>query len=441
MLTAREASLKALANFRKNHIWSDSYFDNLLRGDIEPRDKALAARICYGVLQNMLYCDYYIAQYSSIALNKIEPLVADILRLSAYQILFLDKIPHNAIVDEAVKLTKSYSNARAAGFVNAVLRKLSSSAKNLPEIKAETHERLLSIKYSHPEPLVRLICEEYGTAEAEVFLAANNSIPPVTAQVNTLKTDTEALMKNLADAGVSASAHAFLTDAIELSTGQIENLDSFKNGEFYIQDAAARSAVIISGAKPGMTLIDTCAAPGGKSFAAAIQMHNEGKIFSFDISEKKLKLIKSGAKRLGLDILTVNSADARIQLSEHSSAADVVIADVPCSGIGVIRKKPDIRYKNISDFSGLPQIQLDILRNVSLYVKPGGILLYSTCTVLKSENEAVVLEFLKENSNFTLEAFNLPGDFGTAEEGMYTFLPHKHNTDGFFAAKLRRSGE
>lgn len=433
-ISAREAAVQTLAACRKRAAWSDSFLGALIRREgIDKRDASLAAKLCYGVLQNKALCDFYISKFSTTPPHKMEPVVLDILRVSVYQIVFLTKIPASAAVNEGVELVKKRSNPRAAGLVNAVLRKIAENADKLPQPPD------LSTKYSHPEWLVAMLIEDLGEAGAEAFLAENNREAPLTAQVNTLKTDTEALLSRLESAGVRAIRHGWLSDCIEISgAGDLERLAPFENGELYIQDAAARCAVLAAAPMPGDSVLDACAAPGGKSFAAAIRMKNSGGILACDIHEKKLKLIRSGSDRLGIDIVRAECRDAKESAGELSKAFDVVLADVPCSGMGVIRRKPEIREKSRESIWGLPRIQLDILKNISEYVKPGGVLLYSTCTVISRENDGVTAEFLSQNPGFEPEAFTLPGEIGEVKSGRITLYPHLHRTDGFYICKLRK---
>jgi len=443
VFTARRAALKALEAFRRNKAWPDLVLGGLIdRYGLQARDAALASRIVNGVIQNMSLCDYYITCFSSISINKIEPRVLDVLRMSIYQLVFLDKIPPSAAVNESVVLVRSISNPRAAGFVNAVLRNVAQSVKtgSLPEIAGDPGFRL-SIKYSHPEWLVSEICENLGIDSAEAFLLANNAANlPTTVQVNTLRSDADNVLRLLDSNDTVPVRHEWLDDCVELSGARgITRLEAFRRGFIYVQDAAARLAVAAAAPKPGDFVIDGCAAPGGKSFAAAIMMRNSGRILALDINEKKLQGVSAGAKRLGIGIIETLASDASICNDELKDKADVVIADVPCSGFGVIRKKPEIRYKTQQEISSLPGLQRMLLSALSRYVRPGGTLLYSTCTVLRRENEEVVEPFIRENPQFSTEGFKLPGA-GLAGNGMITLWPHIHGTDGFFICRLRRNG-
>ena len=435
-MTAREASLKTLAACRKSGAWAETFLGNLARKEgLDRRDTALAARMTYGVLQNTALLDFYIDSVSSVRTGRMEPQVLDVLRLGVYQIVFLDRVPDRAAVSESVELAKSV-RPRSAGLVNAVLRRLAGQKDRLPEPGGTLAERL-AVLYSHPLWFVAEMMTRLGAAEAEALLRANNAETPMTAQVNTLRTDTAHVLRTLQDEGVQAAAHPWLAHALNLTgTGNLTELRAFQDGLFYIQDAAARLAVTAADIKPGQKVLDACAAPGGKSFSAAMEMGNQGEIVSCDLHDKKRALIMKGAERLGISVIQTRAADARSNSPAYADTFDRVLADVPCSGTGVIRKKPEIRRRGAEDVTALTAVQRDILKNVSRYVKPGGILLYSTCSVLTQENEDVLLAFLKEHPNFAPEAFSTP--VGDAPVGMLTLYPHMSGTDGFFIGKLRR---
>ena len=433
---ARRAALTALEKCRRAGAWSDAVLGSVMDAEgLDARDRGLAATLCYGVQQNRLLMDYVLQDASGRKLSKVEPKVLDILRISAYQLLFLQKIPASAAVNEAVKLCRALGFARAAGYVNAVLRKIA-AAPVIPELRGDPAERL-SVRYSHPLWMVRSLLARLDEAETEHYLRLDNLPAPATLQVNTLKTTAEALETALAAEGFAVDRHPFLPDCLTAAGGDVIRTAAFRDGLFYIQDAAAKFAVAVAGPKPAQKILDVCAAPGGKSFAAAILAEGRADITACDIHENKLKRIRAGAERLGLQITTV-AADARENRPEWNGRFDLVIADVPCSGLGVIRKKPDIRYKDPSEFAALPEIQCGILRNASRYVKLGGTLLYSTCTIRAEENEAVVRCFLSENSAFAPEDDSTPwGD--CSADGMIQLWPQRHGTDGFFVAKMRKS--
>lgn len=438
---ARETALLVLERSRRAGAWSeDALTAEISRAGLDTRDAALASQLCYGVLQNRTLCDFYIDCYSSVKTTKMEPKLLDILRLSVYQILLLDRIPDFSAVSEGVALCKKSGLSRAAGLCNAVLRRICENKNALPEIPDAGTAENLSIRYSHPKWLAEEMIECLGFDGAENFFAANNTPIPVTAQVNTLKISADELAERLVDKGIEVQKHTWMPDCLNLrGTGELSRLDEFRDGLFYVQDAAAKLAVMASGAAPGMEILDCCAAPGGKSFAAAIAMKNTGKIISCDINAKKLPRIDAGAKRLEIDIINTSAADARKSNENFNSRFDVVFADVPCSGLGVIRKKPEIRYKTREELKRLPEIQLDILKAASKCVKPGGTLVYSTCTVLKEENERVISEFLENTAEFEPQNFRMPFSAEPPERSMLTLWPHINDSDGFFICRLGRS--
>ena len=436
MSGARSAALWALKKWRQNAAWSDAALDTAIRRyQLVVRDAALCSRICYGTLQNLALLDHVIAQCCDRPLDKLQPQVLDILRISAYQILFLDRIPAHAAVSEAVELCKNSGVSRASGLVNAVLRRITSLNGDIPNLPNEGTAEFLSVRYSHPLWLCKAWIDAHGYAFTEQLLAANNAPASACLQCNQLRVDASRLYADLRDAGFPVTMHPNLPDAIMCSVGDLASSKQYLDGWFYVQDAAAKTAVLIADPQPGMRVMDACAAPGGKSFAAAIQMRDTGEIISCDIHKNKLKRIQDGADRLGIQCIKTLEMDAKHPTFDAASF-DVVLADVPCSGLGVIRKKPEIRYKDPDALGALPQIQKDILRGLARMVKPGGLLVYSTCTVQEAENEDVIHTFLDQNPDYALEPIQLP--WLIAPEGMYTFWPHIDDTDGFFVAKMRK---
>ena len=435
MASARQVALDCLLACERQGAWSDGYLRKAIRSaGLDGREAGLATQLAFGVQQNLILLDWYLEQWSSTPVDKLEPAVRGCLRLGLYQLLFLDRVPAHAAVSESVSLARSCSrNPKAGGFVNAVLR----TAERAKESGLPQPEEL-SVRTSHPKWLVEEFRKELPVEELEPLLRADNGRPAACAQVNACRCTAEELLEVLKGEGMEVELHPWLPDCLLLRrTGDLEGSPAFQQGLFYIQDAAARLAVTAAGPEPGMAVLDACAAPGGKSFAAAIAMGDTGTVRSYDIHPKKSALITAGAERLGLTSIRAGAMDAKKFEPSMERAFDLVIADVPCSGLGIIRKKPDIRYKDPEPLKGLPKVQGEILANVSRYVRPGGALLYATCTLLTRENGAVVEAFLAQNTDFTLEPFTLPGPVGETA-GMATLWPHRHGTDGFFMAKLRR---
>ncbi len=433
---ARETALNVLIACRKDGGWSNGVLKAYIARDrLDSRDGALATRLCYGVIQNRGYLDFYLGKLLTGKVKTLHPAVRDILHLGLYQIYLMDKIPESAVVNVSVELAKKYcrKQSNAAGLINAVLR-------NAVRTKDSREEPISwEDKYSHPAELINLLKSYVGKERLEPMLKANNAIAPMTVQVNTLRITADALREKLLQAGVCVQSHPWLADCLVLSgTGNPESLFGFREGLFYVQDAAAKLSVLCAELQPGQRVLDCCAAPGGKSFAAAIAMAGQGKIESCDIYAHKTALIEKGAQRLGFDNITVKQQDATVFCPEWEAQMDTVIADVPCSGFGIIRKKPDIRYKNLTEVAALPKLQKQILDNVSRYVKPGGTLLYATCTLTQAENEGMVSEFLRTHSDFAPQQLNLPTPFPKNESGMLSLVPGEYDTDGFFICRLRR---
>lgn len=436
--TAREAALEAFGRCQRTGAWSAAAIDSVIKKyGLEGRDAALVSRLCLGALQNVQLCNYYINYYYDKNPAGIEPRVREILILGTYQLLFMGRIPPRAAVNESVALCGAVQLDRAAGLVNALLRRIAENRDSLPEIPGKGSPRYLSTCYSHPLWLAKQLTEERGYEFTEAFFAANNRPSGLTVQVNTLKAAEEDYIRAIRRQGIGFRRFESLPGCLELEGGRVADLPGYEEGLFYVQDRAARSAVQISGVAPGMRVLDACSAPGGKAFAAAIAMENRGEIFCWDIHEKKLKLVSDGAERLGIQILRTEQRDARLPDRDLEGRFDLVICDAPCSGFGLLGKKPEIRRKTESELQPLPEIQSRILDNLSAFVRPGGVLLYATCTVLERENAGVVRAFLDRHRDFAPEDFCLGAL--RSQGGMFSFWPHIHATDGFFVAKLRKS--
>ena len=433
---ARETALNALIACRKGGAWSNGVLKDYIQRDrLDSRDAALATRLCYGILQNRGKLDFYLQQLLTGRLKDLHPVVRDVLHLGLYQIYEMDKIPESAAVNESVTLAKKYcKNPRAASLVNGVLRNAVRTKGSLKEPVSYAD------RYSHPDALISLLKANLPKGKLEPMLIADNAAPQTVVQVNTLRITTAQLVQRLEAEHVTAQPHGWMSDCLVLSgTGNLESLPSFREGLFYVQDPAAKLSVLCAQLpREDIRLLDCCSAPGGKSFAAAIAMEGKGQITSCDVHAHKIGIIENGAERLGLTNITARQQDATLRVPQWEEAMDVVIADVPCSGLGIIRKKPDIRYKDLKELEELPALQLAILENQSAYVKKGGVLIYSTCTVLKRENEEIVRAFLQKHEDFYLEQLDLPAVFPKNETGMLTLIPGEYDTDGFFISRLRR---
>ncbi len=425
----RETAYHALLEYSKENVRADHILNNHLSAVTDNRDKKLITTLFYGVIQNLYYLDHSIKSLSSVKMNKISRSVLSLLRMGYYQILFMGSVPASAATNTTVDLAKKHTNQRAASFVNAMLRSLVRNGP--PALDCDTESERLSLLYSHPQWLVDELINEIGMEQTEKFLKDNNEPADTIVRENTLKHFDGILNTERFKPIMS------LPNCYSLVEGFYHYSDDLRDGLIYVQDAASQIAVQALNPKPGANVIDMCAAPGGKSLLAAQLMNDTGKILSIDITEIKTESIKKNAARLGVKSIQTRTHDSRVFLEELKEWAEYIICDVPCSGFGVIRKKPDVRYKTKESISELPQIQFDILSNASRYLKKDGILLYSTCTVLRKENYSVIERFLNENPGFGL----LPWACGpiNCKEGCITLWPQIHGTDGFFIALLRRT--
>ena len=433
-MNGRELALQALIRFRRDGAWPDLYLKKEGEG-LAANEMALASALTYGVLEQRALLDFYLQSFSKMPLKKIMPQVLDAMRIAAYQLVFLQRIPVSAAINESIKLVKKQANPRAASFANGVLRSLSRSLEALPEPNFPDLSETLSVRYSHPKWLVDRLIKQIGGEACEAFLKENNQQPPVVLRVNTLKTSADALLSLLPNANL----HPYLPDALICeSVRDYLRTDAFREGLFSVQDSASQLCVHALQPQPGETLLDLCAAPGGKSILAAQMMGCKGKVLSFDLHPHRADLIRKSAEKMGVTNLETAAADSTVLNETLRNSADAIICDVPCSGIGIIRKKPDIRYKKQEDADGLPKIQLQILLNALDYLKPGGRVVYSTCTVLEEENQCVLREALTIRKDYELEEFVLPG-IGQVN-GAITLWPQTHGTDGFFLARIKKKG-
>lgn len=410
---------------------------------LTPLDASFLSALVYGVLERKLTLEHIIRQYSSLRIKKIEKNTLTVLYLGVYQLVYMDKVPDSAAVNESVELCKKLRLYKSAGFVNAVLRNFVRAEKRWDLPDPSDRLRYLSVMYSCPEELVGRFLDQYGDGLTETILKGFLGRPPVTVRVNTLKTSTPALTAALEAQGIKAEPVPFLPDALHLSrTGSLEAIPEFIEGHFYVEDAASQLCADILGAAPGETVCDICAAPGGKSFYSAIRMQNRGRVNSYDIHPHKLRLIEDGARRLGIDVIACGLRDASSS-EKPLPACSRALCDVPCSGLGILRRKPEIRYKTDTNIDILPKLQYSILCAVADSVPNDCILVYSTCTLNRDENAGVVIRFLDEHPDFVPEPIDPPDPIvRMIDEPRHclTILPGVYNTDGFFIARMRKAG-
>ena len=441
MKSARQAAFEALLKIQKEGAYSNLVVDATLKENehFDERDKAFFSNLVYGTLDRLILIDYNLSMYLNQPVRKLKPELHTILRLGTYQLLFLDKVPSRAAVNESVNLAKVNKSAFAASLVNAVLRRVADNGLKLPE-GSENDPDYLAIKYSCPEWLISMWIEAYGFDNAIALAEKALEAAPVVVKVNTLKTTVDDLIWKLAEEGVVAEKSTKFPDSLVLNnTGAVEELLAYQEGLFHAQDFASQICCKALDAKPGETVFDLCSAPGGKAFTIAQSMQNTGCVRAFDIYQSRVDLIKNGAKRLGLDNVYTYLSDATI-FNENYGMADRVLCDVPCSGLGIIRRKPEIRFKKSAEIDNLPEIQYSILCNAIKYLKDGGRLVYSTCTLNPKENDEICNRFLEEHPEF--EAVKvLPELRRYSENDKYlTLMPHIHSTDGFFVAVFQKNG-
>jgi 16S rRNA (cytosine967-C5)-methyltransferase len=394
-------------------------------------DKNFVLKLVYGVLENKILLDYYIRKMSKTRLKKIDHRILNVLRMSIFQIVFLDKVPASAAVNEGVKLTKKI-NYKSTGFVNGILRNFirEQDKIQLPD-KEKDKVSYYSVKYSYPDWLIERWLKEYDESFLEAFLKANNEPPALTLRVNTLRMDRESLMKALESEGLQVKKSDVIEDGIlvtDISDTTLHQLQAYKKGLFFVQDEGSMLVAKRLDVVPGMKVIDVCSAPGGKSTHLAQLMNNEGEITAFDIYQHKIDKINENADRLGIEIIKATLQDAAVANEVYINYADRVLVDAPCTGFGIIRRKPEIKYNRTEkDIDTLTSLQYSILETAATYVVKGGILLYSTCSIDKAEDEEIVEKFLSNHPHFEL-----------LEDSMEKLFPHIDGTDGFFIAKMKR---
>jgi len=444
----REIALKIIYDINEKGAYSNIAINKYLEGcELREIDKSFITDIVYGSVKFRLTIDWIIEQFSSIKIKKISPWILNILRLGIYQILFSDKVPESAAVNESVNLSKKYGHAASSRYVNGILRNV---ARKKNEIKYPDKStelvKYLSVKYSHPEWMINSWIRQFGEEFTESLLTSNNEIPDFTVRVNTLKISKDDLIKALRDEGIEASNARYVEEALIINNpSSISRLESFKKGFFQVQDESSMIVSKVLNPKPGQLVIDVCSAPGGKSTHIAQLMGDKGTVISRDIHEHKIKLINDAVKRLGLNIIKTELFDALKVDSSYVEKADAVLVDAPCTGLGIIRRKPDIKWARKSeDTEEISVLQKKIISSASRYVKPGGVLVYSTCTIQPEENEDVIRWFLKENNDFYPVdiAPLLPKELAVyaCSDGYIKVYPNRDGIDGFFISKLRKRG-
>ena len=401
---------------------------------LSPQDKAFATKLFYGTVERKLTLNYILQKQLSKPLSKMDKEVKAILQSGLYQILYMENVPDYAAINQAVGLCPVFKKTSAKGLVNAVLRKCIGFDITKEKFKDRTTE--LSVKYSVDKDIIAIISNDYPEM-AEDILKGMFIVPKFTVKINTVKISVQNFRELLTENGVTYNDMP-LEDAVEIiHKGSIADIPGFKEGYFYVQGITSQYAVKAAGIRENDKVLDLCAAPGGKSFAAAIALNNTGSVTSCDPNPPRLKLITDGAHRLGLANISVVENRGEV-FNEKLEKYNVIICDVPCSGIGIIPKKPDLRYKSMQDVKALAQLQYDILSTATKYLAENGTIVYSTCTVNKMENEQVIDKFLKENSNFKLEKQHCPVENVINEDEKITFLSHLTGSDGFFVAVLRK---
>lgn len=435
MKSARQVTAELLLKMDKGAYSNIALNAALSAKSLSDIDKKLVSRLFYGVTERKITLDYIISLYSKKEIKKLDGEIISALRIGFYELLYCAGIPESASVNEAVNLTRAMGKSSAAGFVNGILRSFIRDGKkfSLPIDK----QKAFSVKYSVSDGVAGILLDSLSYEEASKLLEYSFLPGDMTLRVNTVKTDPDKLILKLSDENIQAVSVdiPFLNGfALKILSGndRILKSEAFLKGLFHVQDISSQICAYAVSPKENMTVIDVCAAPGGKSFTISEMMKNTGRIYSCELHEKRTGLIKDGALRLGLSNITAIQNDGRV-FSEKLPAADRVLCDVPCSGLGTIRGKPEIKYKSASEISRLPEIQYSILETSSRYVKNGGDLIYSTCTVNRAENENVTEKFLQSHSEFYGVSF-LPDN----NSHSVTILPEMFDSDGFYICKMRR---
>lgn len=446
-VNVRELSLEVLLKVLEDGEYSSAVIGQMLTvyQYLEKQERAFFTRLCEGTIERALELDYILNQFSKVKVKKMKPVIRNILRMGVYQLKYMEQVPDSAACNEAVKLAQRKGFHNLKGFVNGVLRNV---GRNLNKISYPSKEGQpilhLSICYSMPEWIVTRWITQYGLEQTEAMLKASFSERPTTIRCNCEKISIEELKKTLTKEQVTVEDGVYVASALRISDyNYLQKLDSFQSGLFTVQDESSMLVTLAAGIKEGDQVVDVCAAPGGKSLHAAELLHGTGNVSARDLTEVKISKIQENKQRLGVKNLDVKVWDATVKDESVEAGADVVIADLPCSGLGVIGKKNDIKYKVSPErIEELATLQRQILQVISLYVKTGGTLIYSTCTVNQTENEEN-MHWIENELGFTLESLDpyIPQKLhsDTTKQGYLQLIPGVHKTDGFFLARFRKS--
>lgn len=447
-INARELALKVLLQVEEKGAYANlelhSILNRLRPGKL---DRAFASELVYGIMRSLNTLDWVIGQFLTQPLEKQTPAVRNILRMGVYQIMYMDRVPDAAACNESANLARQYGHSGAVKFVNGVLRNIARKKNNIHIPVPHAHDRegiikYIGLKYSHPQWMVRRWLDMFSEAETIELCQANNCPAPVTVRTNTLKISREELIKKLSAAGLDVSPTPFAPEGIIIKKAfDLGSLAPFKEGLMQVQDESSMLVGHALSPRPGARVLDVASAPGGKATHLAQLMGNQGEIAACDLYPHKLKLIRDNYTRLGISIIKTRALDAR-SLSEHyHSWADYVLLDAPCSGLGVLRRRVDARWrKNEEQIKKITVLQNEMLAEAARCLLPGGIMVYSTCTITPEENTGLINDFLRANQDLELRSLAgfLPPELGDLSPGYIQLLPHKHFTDGFFIARMQK---
>lgn len=450
---ARELALKILYKIDVDNAYSNIVLDEMIkqnRNALNDKDTGLISEIVYGVTTWRLTLDTIIKKYSKIRLKKISSWILNILRMSIYQIIFLDKIPKSAAVNEGVNLAKRYGHISSSGFVNAILRKV--TKQDYDELfKIENEQERISKTYSIPEWIIEELKQEGMEINKIEDICKNSNLrPKISIRINTLKTTKEELKKSLLEKQINVE-DGILEDFLILDkVKDIENMKEFKAGLFTVQDEVAGLTALILNPKKGEKILDACSSPGGKTTYIAQIVDNEAEIEAWDLHESRIKLVEQNANRLGIDIIKTKVNDATKYNEEYFEKFDKILLDVPCIGLGVLKRKPDIKWqREKEDIEVISEIQCEILNTCSKYLKNGGKLVYSTCSILDRENKEIIFKFLEENSNFEIKKIKIQDSKINKDnyfdqyiiDNKFLQVYQNEKTDGFFICIIQKIGK